>query len=72
MKVNLCKCNNCGSILYDENPKIGAKEKETDKINQEILPMELLNDGETYWGCGNCQTDAYLTDFVLYSFFARK
>lgn len=62
MKTELCKCNNCGNILYDENPQIGAKKRETESFGI-ILPMELLNeDGESFWGCGDCQTDKYLTD----------
>lgn len=62
MKTHLCKCNNCGNILYDENPRIGAKELETESFGI-MLPMELLNeDGESFWGCSECETDAYLTD----------
>lgn len=48
--------------MYDENPQIGAKEIETEDFDS-ILPMELLNDyGDSYWGCGDCQTDEYLID----------
>lgn len=61
---NLCKCNNCNSIMYDENPQVGATKFDPKTIDVEILPMELLNEeGESFWGCGNCKTDAYLMDF---------
>ena len=63
MKAHLCKCNNCGTIFYDENPRIGAKEIELEPLACEVLPMELLNDGvESFWGCSECETDEYLTD----------
>lgn len=59
----ICKCNNCDSLMYDENPQTGAEKVDELQFQCEILPMELLNDdGESYWGCGNCQTDGYLTD----------
>ena len=62
MKAHLCKCNNCDNVMYDENPQIGAIERETEDFDT-ILPMELLNDGfESFWGCGDCETDDYLTD----------
>ncbi len=63
MKSYLCKCNNCGSIFYDENPKSENLLINTEKINLSILPMELLNEeGDSFYGCGNCKTDGYLTD----------
>lgn len=63
-KTELCKCNKCGNIMYDENPQIGAKKHNVMEFECEILPMELLNDeGDSYWGCGDCETDEYLTDF---------
>lgn len=59
----LCKCNNCDSVMYDENP-CPTNQSKVDVSNFEIiLPMELINDdGDSFWGCGNCQTDAYLTN----------
>lgn len=49
--------------MYDENPQIGAEEKEIGDVDIPIYPMELLNDnGDSYWGCGECETDEYLTD----------
>lgn len=58
----LVKCNSCDAVLYDENPKPDAVKIDISTIAGEILPMEQLNDGETFWGCGNCQTDEFLTD----------
>ncbi len=61
-KEYLCKCNNCDAILYDENPQIDAQKIDIANFEM-IIPMELLNDeGDSYWGCPNCQTDAYLTE----------
>ncbi len=63
MLEHLCKCNNCGNILYDENPQVGAEKYNIEVINEIIYPMELLNDGdESFLGCGECETDEYLTD----------
>jgi len=60
--VHICKCNNCDHYLYDENPQVDAVEKDI-KDFEMIYPMELLNeDGESFWGCGECQTDGYLMD----------
>ena len=63
-KEFLCKCNNCGNIMYDENPQVDAVKKDIIEYAGDIIsPMEMLNnDGETFWGCGDCQTDAYLID----------
>jgi hypothetical protein len=59
----ICKCTNCDSFLYDENPQVGATKHYPPSFGVEILPMELLNkDGDSFWGCGNCQTDAHLID----------
>ena len=59
--AHICKCNNCGHYLYDENPKINAQEFNVENFEM-IYPMGLLNDGEIFWGCGECETDVYLTD----------
>lgn len=60
---HICKCTNCDTYLYDENPQTDAVKYFPSSFGTEILPMELLNkDGVSFWGCGNCQTDAYLID----------
>lgn len=62
MREYVCKCLNCDTYLYDENPQVDAKRHNTETF-EEIVPMELLNEeGESYYGCGNCQTDSYLID----------
>lgn len=64
MAEYLCKCSNCGAVMYDENPDTTQKQIDTSTINEPILPMELLNEeGDSYYGCGNCQTDSYLIDY---------
>jgi hypothetical protein len=65
MTANLCKCNNCGTILIDQNPQIGAKEHPLTGVEQEMqYKGGLAENGETnyYWVCPVCDTDEYLTD----------
>ena len=65
--ANLCKCNNCNSVLIDQNPQIGANEYE---LTGKELDMQYIKgsdlqpnfDNETYWGCPICLTDDYLVD----------
>ena len=67
--ANLCKCNNCESVLIDQNPQIGAKEY---KLNGNELEMQYFGESgvkdkngknnENYWGCPICLTDDYLID----------
>ena len=63
MREYICKCTNCGTLMYDDNPQIGQLKIDISCLSLEILPMELLQEnGESFKGCGNCQTDGYLTD----------
>jgi uncharacterized C2H2 Zn-finger protein len=55
----LCKCNNCDTILIDENPQVGAVKQ---LVPAGAESMEQNTDGETYWCCPKCRTDAYLID----------
>ena len=57
MKTELCKCNNCESILYDQNPQINAPTYFAPKGTEN---MELIEN--EFWGCPICKTDDYLTD----------
>ena len=41
MLEHLCKCNNCGNILYDENPQVGAEKYNIEEQN------EILKNGNT-------------------------
>jgi hypothetical protein len=63
--ANLCKCNNCDSVLIDQNPQIKAKEypltgKELDM--QWTGGLVEFKDDDPYWVCPNCMTDDYLID----------
>jgi hypothetical protein len=60
MKANLCKCNNCDSILLDQNPQIGAKEYELK--GTEIAMQYETDENGGFWTCPICETDAYLND----------
>lgn len=64
MKDYLCKCNNCDSILVDENPQTGAIKK---KVPKDFEYMESLWDIGAemwFWACPKCKTDDYLTDNI--------
>lgn len=62
MEANLCKCNNCDSILLDQNPQVRAKQYDLGKYSN-IKHMEYLKDkGGNFWGCPICKTDDFLTD----------
>jgi hypothetical protein len=65
----LCKCNNCGKIMYDENPDTKQDKIPLSLVNAQIYPMELLSDSEgSFYGCGDCETDAFLMDVELSDF----
>lgn len=59
---NLCKCNNCGTILFDENPQINAKKHDTKLINPSNMIL-IKNDNDQFWACPKCNTDNFLIDF---------
>lgn len=63
MKAHLCKCNNCDTVLIDENPQIGAKELELtgNEVEMEYIKVEGT-DNHYFWACLICKTDDYLTD----------
>lgn len=58
MKAHLCKCNNCDSILLDQNPQVWAKEQET----KDYPTIKNMMWKEDQWVCFICETDAYLKD----------
>ena len=63
MKTPLCKCTNCDTIMYDENPQVNAiqylvREGKTD-LNRDIETMVKVDE---YWVCPKCNTDDYLVD----------
>lgn len=67
LTAQLCACNNCNAIMIDQNPN---NQPELDYSHIELSEMELIQEQddetgnmiENYWGCPNCQTDAYLMD----------
>jgi len=63
--ANLCKCNNCDSVLIDQNPQIGAKEHEIDgtELNMQFTGglIEFKN-VDPHWVCPICMCDDYLVD----------
>lgn len=65
--VNLCKCNNCDTILLDQNPQIDAERYEVNGNFSEtfgtVEEMQYDDSGENgYWICPICETDEYLRD----------
>jgi hypothetical protein len=65
--ANLCKCNNCETILIDQNPQINA-EKYILKGGEQTMQYfgggvkDIEGKSEGYWGCPICLTDGYLKD----------
>jgi hypothetical protein len=63
----LCKCNNCDTILLDQNSQISAEKHLVDhtKIDDmQYIKDENSQDQEYFWGCPICMTDSYLTDTI--------
>ncbi len=54
----LCLCNKCFSILYDENPQVGAEKYDTSGFD--VTSMDY-KEGVGHV-CPNCDTDNYLMD----------
>jgi len=58
-KTQLCKCNNCDTVMFDENPSeqpLLTAPKGTSHM------VQLKDEGEFFWACPECQTDEYLQD----------
>ena len=64
MKTPLCKCTNCDTIMYDENPDTNAKQylvrDGKTHLNEDVETM--VKDDDEYWACPKCNTDNYLID----------
>lgn len=56
----LCKCNNCETIMFDENPQTDAVKKELTGKEEHMVQVE--ENGEYFWACPVCRTDDYLID----------
>lgn len=64
--TNLCLCNNCNSILIDENPQVDAPLYDL-KEYPEAKEMAHVWDDEWqsyFWACPECLTDSYLADDI--------
>lgn len=58
----LCKCNNCGALLIDENPQLDAIELPLQGNEEQMERLEDEDGG--FWGCPHCKTDEYLVDLL--------
>lgn len=66
-KAHLCKCNNCGLVMIDQNPQIGATlyELTGKEVQMQYIPGLTKNENqekEYFWACPKCLVDDYLTD----------
>ena len=61
MKTPLCRCNNCMTLLVDNNPKDNAALFQVDMSTPDTI---MIEEEESY-GCPFCQTDGYLSDVGL-------
>jgi hypothetical protein len=58
--VELCICNNCDTILIDENPQVDAKKHKLKGGEQSMVFIE--SEGDFIWACPRCETDGFLAD----------
>jgi len=58
---NICKCLNCESILIDENPQDDNK-TELKGNEKNMVQVTDPTDGDIFWACPICKTDAYIAD----------
>jgi hypothetical protein len=65
MKAQLCKCNNCNVIMFDDNPS-NQPEFEAPTGTLSMEQVEDTNEGDLersfFWACPVCLTDAHLVD----------
>ncbi|HEY8365053.1 MAG TPA: hypothetical protein VIK84_05725 [Haloplasmataceae bacterium] len=61
-KYYLCKCLNCESIIIDQNPQVNATLHNLTGNELEMEKIKGEEEGEYFWGCPKCKTDAYLID----------
>lgn len=60
MKTQLCICNECNTVMVDENPS-DQPEFETDGYN--VMGMAHIDDeGYLFWVCPVCMVDDNLMD----------
>lgn len=70
-KEYICRCNNCGNILLDENPQQKAEKQELtgEELSMVQLNTDNISNSEDktiyyFWVCPVCKTDEYLTDLL--------
>lgn len=62
MKAKLCKCNNCGTVMIDQNPQTNTPELE---VPDNATDMQFIDESEGgYWACPICEDDGYLMDIT--------
>ena len=61
-KDYLCKCNNCDTILLDQNPQINQPLVEVPKVTLGMVQLE--DEGGFFWACPKCSTDSFLKDVL--------
>lgn len=59
--TELCRCNNCYTILIDENPKVDATKHDLQGNEQSMAYIEV-GENEYAWCCPKCETDGFLID----------
>jgi len=62
--VNVCHCNNCGGVFYDDNPSDESIDYPLSEVKDKVSgSLELLEDeGGFFKGCPSCKTDGCLMD----------
>lgn len=58
--VCLCRCNNCGLILIDENPQVDAPKYYLKGTEERMKQVE--DENGIYYVCPHCGTDECLVD----------
>ena len=59
-KHYLCKCNNCETIMFDENPATESNLVDIENIDG----IENMHYHHDHWVCPKCGTDDYLVDYT--------
>jgi len=65
--MKLAVCNHCSEILFDENPTDESFDFPDSITKKHIIKKMVMCKDKTgkFWGCPNCNTDAYLSDVLL-------
>lgn len=65
MKLFVCQCLNCGTVMVDNNPSDNLYYVDENFVNKLEEQKKFIDedDGLSYYGCPNCETDSYLFDY---------